>query len=99
MEQNKPQHDFSEDDFYGLTDDDHKRMTYLFQLFSDAQGALRSGATKEDLMQQIELALKCHAECSTEEQKAHGVLGGAGDNSDHNHANRKEARMTTRKEH
>jgi hypothetical protein len=67
VEQKKAQHDFSEDDFYGLTDDDHKRMTYLFQLFSDAQGALRSGATNEDLMQQIELAVKSYEE-STEDR-------------------------------
>src|SRR5688572_31146894 len=57
MESNKAQHDFSEDDFYDLTDDDHKRMTYLFQLFSDAQGALKSGAKKEELLEQIELAV------------------------------------------
>jgi hypothetical protein len=64
MEQNKAQHDFSEDDFYGLTDDDHKRMTFLLQLFSDAQGALKSGAKKEELLEQIELAVKCCKESS-----------------------------------
>jgi hypothetical protein len=68
MEQNKAQHDFSEDDFYGLTDDDHKRMTYLFNLFSDAQGALKSGAKKEELLEQIELAVNRQENITNEER-------------------------------
>jgi hypothetical protein len=67
MGQNKPQHGSNEDDFYGLSDDDHKQMTFLLQLFSDAQGALKSGAKKEDLLEQIELAVKSYEE-STEDR-------------------------------